>query len=435
MAMSFYPREGEPLWSRYSTHAVAHTLEVYSRYTFPYPYPVAISVNGPVGGGMEYPMISFNKPRPEADGTYSRQQKYRMISIIIHEVGHNWFPMIVNSDERQWMWMDEGMNTFVQYLAEREWEEDYPSWAGEPSQIVNYMTSYPQTPIMTSADSAIAIGPNAYHKPAAAYNILRETIMGREQFDFAFKEFSNRWKFKRPTPADFFRSMNDAAGVDLDWFWRGWFFTTDHVDVAIENVTRYEMDTGNPDIDKDRQRADRDAEPRTISQQRNEGIDLRVDRYPDLLDFYNEYDELDVTEKDRESYRQLLEKLDADEIERLESDTRFYVIDFKNIGGLLTPLILKIEYEDGDTEIVHIPAEIWRLNYREVSKLLLVNKPVQRITLDPFLQTPDADRSNNVYPQRIETRRFSVSKPEPGTNPMREAVSDNSENEEDATHE
>jgi hypothetical protein len=209
--------------------------------------------------------------------------------------------------------------------------------------------------------------------------------------------------------------------MDLDWFWRGWFFTTDHVDVAIESVTHYEMDTGDPEIDKARRLADREAEPRTISQQRNKGIDLRVDRYPELLDFYNEYDDLDVTDKEREAYQELLEKLEPDEIERLRSDKLFYVVDFKNVGGLLTPLILEVEYEDGDTEIVNIPAEIWRLNYESVSKLLLVDKPIQRITLDPYLQTPDADRSHNVYPQRIETERFSVSKPEPGTNPMREA--------------
>ena len=218
--MSYYPNEGEPLWSRYSTHAIVHTLNEYSKYTFDYPYPVAISVNGPVGG-MEYPMICFNGPRPEEDGTYSKRTKYGLISVIIHEVGHNYFPMIVNSDERQWTWMDEGLNTFLQYLTEQEWENDYPSRRGEPQDIVGFMANPNQVPIMTNSESLLQPGPNAYSKPATALNILRETVLGRELFDYAFKEYANRWKFKRPMPADFFRTMEDASGVDLDWFWRG----------------------------------------------------------------------------------------------------------------------------------------------------------------------------------------------------------------------
>ena len=219
-AMSYYPNEGEPLWSRYSTTAVVHTLDTYSARTFPYPYPIAISVNGPVGG-MEYPMICFNGPRPEEDGTYSARTKYGLISVIIHEVGHNWFPMVVNTDERQWTWMDEGLNSFVQYLSEQEWETDYPSWSGEPKGIVGYMTSTNQVPIMTNSESILQFGNNAYGKPATALNILRETVMGRELFDFAFQQYSRRWMFKRPMPADLFRTMEDASAVDLDWFWRG----------------------------------------------------------------------------------------------------------------------------------------------------------------------------------------------------------------------
>jgi hypothetical protein len=242
MAMSFYPKEGNPLWEKYSTHAIIHTLNVYSRYSFTYPYPVAISVNGPVGG-MEYPMICFNGPRPNADGSYSAQTKYGLISVIIHEVGHNYYPMVVNSDERQWTWMDEGLNTFVQYLAESEWEKNYPSRRGEPQKITDYMISENQVPIMTNSESVLQFGNNAYGKPATALNILRETILGRENFDFAFKEYSRRWKFKRPMPADFFRTMEDASGVDLDWFWRGWFYTTDHTDISIENVRLFQVDT------------------------------------------------------------------------------------------------------------------------------------------------------------------------------------------------
>jgi hypothetical protein len=241
LAMSFYPVEAEPLWSRFSTHAVAHTIDSYSRHAYPYPYPVAISVNGPVGG-MEYPMISFNGPRPEKDGTYSQGTKLGLIGVVIHEVGHNWFPMIVNSDERQWTWMDEGLNTFCQYLAEQEWEHKYPSGRGEPEKIIEYMTSADQEPIMTNSESVRRLGANAYAKPATALNILRETVLGRELFDYAFLEYCRRWAFKRPEPADFFRTMEDASGVDLDWFWRGWFYSTRPVDIAIEKVTRYTVE-------------------------------------------------------------------------------------------------------------------------------------------------------------------------------------------------
>src|SRR5215203_699349 len=268
MAMSLYPNEGEPLWSKYSTHAIMHTLNVYSRYSFAYPYPVAQSINGPVGG-MEYPMICFNGPRPEADGTYTARTKYGLISVVIHEVGHNYFPMIVNSDERQWTWMDEGLNTFLQYLAEQEWETNYPSRRGEPQNIAEYMASEAQVPIMTNSESVLQFGNNSYGKPATALNILRETVLGRELFDFSFREYARRWKFKRPTPADLFRTMEDASGVDLDWFWRGWFYTTDHVDISLEGVRLYSLDTRDPEADKAARRRERDERPQTLSQQRN----------------------------------------------------------------------------------------------------------------------------------------------------------------------
>ena len=247
LAMSMYPKEGNPLWERYSTKAVAHTLKWYSHYTFDYPYPVAWSVHTN-RIGMEYPMICFNGGRPQADGTYSERTKYGMISVIIHEVGHNYFPMIVNSDERQWTWMDEGLNTFVQYLTEQQWQRDYPSRGGEAQRIANYMKGDKNklTPIMTNSESIFQFGNNAYAKPATALNILRESIMGRELFDYAFKKYANRWKFRHPNPADFFRTMEDASGVDLDWFWRGWFYTTDHVDIAIDNVRWMRMDSKTP---------------------------------------------------------------------------------------------------------------------------------------------------------------------------------------------
>ncbi len=421
MCMSFYPNEGEPLWSQYSTHAIIHTLNVYSKFTFDYPYPVAISVNGPVGG-MEYPMICFNGPRPEKDGTYSKNTKYGLISVIIHEVGHNYFPMIINSDERQWTWMDEGFNTFLQYLAEQEWEEDYTSWRGKPERIVNYMTSRNQVPIMTQSDSILQFGNNAYAKPASAFNILRETVMGRELFDFAFKEYARRWMFKRPTPADFFRTMEDASGVDLDWFWRGWFYTTEHVDIAIENLRIYTLETGDPEIDNAMEKHRRDQHPEYIGDQRNKKLPKRVEEHPELQDFYNDYDPLDVTEEDREKFEQFLKDLDNDEIALLKkTNMNFYVIDFKNIGGLVMPLILLIDYSDGSQEELRIPAEIWRRDSEQVSKLMITEKTIEQIILDPYLETADANRQNNYYPPRPIKDQFKLTKPGKSKNPMQKA--------------
>ncbi|HYG10122.1 MAG TPA: M1 family metallopeptidase [Pyrinomonadaceae bacterium] len=418
MAMSLYPKEGEPLWSKYSTHAIIHTLNVYSRYSFTYPYPVAQSINGPVGG-MEYPMICFNGPRPLEDGTYSAGTKYGLISVIIHEVGHNYFPMIVNSDERQWTWMDEGLNSFLQFLAEQEWEENYPSWRGEPQNIREYMASAAQVPIMTNSESVLQFGNNAYGKPATALNVLRETILGRELFDFAFKQYSQRWKFKRPMPADFFRSMEDASGVDLDWFWHGWFYTTDHVDISIERVRLFQPLTGNPELDKAASLRERNEQPPTLSQERSKALPKRVDEFPSLRDFYNTYDELVVTERDREQYRQLLQTLTPRERELLQTGLNFYVVDLKNIGGLVSPVIFDIEYMDGTRQMMRIPAEIWRYNNTEVSKLIVTNKEVRSISLDPRLETADVDMSNNSFPRRPIKSRFQIFKEQQAQpNPM-----------------
>ncbi|MFQ5533851.1 MAG: M1 family metallopeptidase [Sphingomonadales bacterium] len=414
MAMSFYPEEGMPLWDKYSTHAIAHTLETYSKYTFPYPYPVAQSVNGPLGGGMEYPMITSNGPRPEedADGnrTYDRRTKYGLISVVIHEIGHNWFPMIVDSDERNWTWMDEGLNSFLQILSEKEWEENYPSRRGDPADIVDYMISENQVPIMTQSDSILQFGNNAYAKPAAAFNILRETVMGRENFDFAFKEYARRWKFKRPNPADFFRTMEDASGIDLDWFWRGWFYSTDHVDVSIERVTLAKVNTEDPEVEEAYKRQKKADEPWTITRSRNQGIPRRVDKFPELLDFYNGNDEFTVTDKQRKDYKGLLRGLKGWEKELLAYDGNIYFIDFKNIGGLVTPLILAIEYADGSTEELRIPAEIWRRNAREVSKMLLTEKEIASITLDPHWETADAGVHNNNWPRKAVPSRIELFK-------------------------
>lgn len=417
LAMSYYPKEGNPLWERYSTRSIIHTLNVYSRYSFRYPYPVAISVNGPVGG-MEYPMICFNGPRPEVDGTYSDRTKYGLISVVIHEVGHNFFPMIVNSDERQWTWMDEGLNTFLQYLSEQEWEEKYPSRRGEPKEIVEYMTSTEQAPIMTQSDSVLKLGPNAYAKPATALNILRETILGRELFDFAFREYARRWMFKRPIPADFFRTMEDASSVDLDWFWRSWFYSTDHVDISLESIDWFTIDTKNPDVEKPIKKEEREEEPTTLSKQRNQPIPKFVDKYPELLDFYNNFDKLDITAKDREDYNKFMKDLEENEKDILANKNNFFVMNFRNLGGVPMPIILSITFKDGAKQEMRIPAEIWRRNRDAVSKLLITPKEIASVELDPRLETADADRNNNFWPARPAKTRFQIFKDKKEKNPM-----------------
>jgi len=413
LAMSFYPKEGNPLWEMYSTQAIAHTLRVYSRYTVNYAYPVAISVNGPVGG-MEYPMICFNGPRPEADGTYTARSKYGLISVVIHEVGHNFFPMIINSDERQWTWMDEGLNTFCQYLAEKEWEPNYPTRRGEPAQITSYMGMEKSAlePIMSNSESIIQFGNNAYSKTATALNILRETVMGRELFDYSFKVYAERWAYKHPMPADFFRTMEDASGIDLDWFWRGWFYSTDAVDMSINNVTAYRFTTQNPEIDKVAAAKRKNEQPKSIAKQRDEKAITHFlsDDYPELLDFYSKYDELKVTEYDKKKYQYYLSLLDAKEKAILEKGLYFYVVDVENIGGLVMPLIFELTYEDGTKEIQRIPAEIFKLDNKKVSKLFIAEKLVKQIILDPFKETADIDLKNNSFPRIMQESQFQIFK-------------------------
>ncbi|MEM6471979.1 MAG: M1 family metallopeptidase, partial [Planctomycetota bacterium] len=426
MAMSLYPNEAEPLWSQYSTESIVHTLEVYGRYSFEYPYEVAISVNGPVYG-MEYPMICFNGPRPEKDGTYDRRTKYGLISVIIHEVGHNFFPMIVNSDERQWTWMDEGINTFLQYLAEQEWEEDYPSRRGDPEYIVPYMRGGNQRAIMTGSEEIIQFGSNAYAKPATALNILRETILGRELFDFAFREYSRRWMFKRPTPSDFFRTMEDASGVDLDWFWRGWFYSTQHVDIAINDVELYVIDAGDPDEEAERKRQEKQKKTPTISAERNAVLKKRIDWQPGLKDFYNspEYDPLKVEESDRKAFQKYLDGLSSDERTMLKRETRFYVVEFENVGGLVMPILIKVDYADNTSETFKFPAEIWRKNSQKVRKLMMTDKEIVKLELDPKRQTADTQEENNHWPERLIPSRFRLFKQSRGSsNPMKKAKKD-----------
>lgn len=420
MAMSFYPKEGGDLWKKYSTESVVHTMEVYSRFSFDYPYPTSQSVNGPVGG-MEYPMITFNGPRTtlQDDGTrtYSQAEKRFLIGVVIHEIGHIYFPMIVNSDERQWTWMDEGLNSFLDGVAGREWDPTIP-WGVEPRDITGYMKSEQQVPIMTQSDSVLRLGPNAYTKPAAALNILREVILGRELFDFAFKEYSQRWKFKRPTPSDFFRTMEEASGVDLDWFWRGWFYSTDHVDISIDKVYQMRLDTHNPDIDFARLRDIELNKPTSLFVERNKALntELWIDRNKDITDFYDDNDRFTVTNKERNAYQKFLKGLKPWERKVLdravEEDNNYYVLEFSNLGGLVMPILLELTYADGSTDSQYVPAEIWRRTPNKVSKLIVTEKSKQLVSVavDPGWETADVDVENNYYPRRIIPSRVEAYK-------------------------
>ena len=413
MAMSYYPKEGNPLWEQYSTKVVAHTIRSYSKYTFDYPYPVAISVHTD-RIGMEYPMICFNGGRPEADGTYTERTKYGMISVIIHEVGHNFFPMIVNSDERQWTWMDEGLNTFVQYLTEVEWDRDYPVRRGPAYKIVDYMKGDRDfiAPIMTNSESIYQFGNNAYGKPATALNILRETVMGRELFDYSFKTYCQRWMFKHPSPADFFRTMEDASAVDLDWFWRGWFYSTEHVNISIDNVQSYRVDTKDPSIEKPLNKI-KDAElDAFVGAYRNkESIPQSlIEKDSELLDFYNKLDKYKVNNVDKEKYKKYTDSLDDQQKSYLNDKFNYYQVDLRNKGGLVMPVILNFVLTDGSEELVRIPAELWIRNEKLVSKLFFFEKEVAEVQLDPFLETADTDIYDNYWPRRIVQSKFELYK-------------------------
>ena len=413
MAYSYYPKEGNPLWEQYSTRVVAHTLKTYSKYTIDYIYPQATSVHAK-SIGMEYPMICFNFGRPEEDGTYSERTKYRMIGVIIHEVGHNFFPMIINSDERQWTWMDEGLNSFVEYLTEQEFERNYPSRRGPPENIVEYMKGDKEgiVPIMTNSESILQFGNNAYGKPATALNILRETVMGRELFDYAFKTYSERWAFKHPTPADFFRTMEDASAVDLDWFWRGWFYTNDCVDISLDQVNWFKINSENPDIENPIAKSKKEKNSTYIGNKRDateiSKTVTEIDK--STVDFYTKYDPFKTTPLDREDYLEFIETLDDEEKALLNSNKNYYELQFSNIGGLVMPIILEFTYADSSSEVIRIPAEIWRRNSETIKKVFILDKELIGVKLDPFLETADIDMNNNYWPARNEPTRFQLYK-------------------------
>lgn len=399
MAISLYPKEGNPLWEQYSTRAVAHTLKSYSARTFDYPYPKAISVNA-IDQGMEYPMICWNFGRPDKDGKYSDNVKYGMLGVIIHEVGHNFFPMIVNSDERQWTWMDEGLNTFMQYLAELEWEATFPVTRGPAKLIVPYMNGDQSTlePIMSNSESIRQFGNNAYGKPATALNILRETVMGHELFDYSFKMYANRWKFKHPTPEDFFRTMEDASAVDLDWFWRGWFYTTDFNDIGIKEVKRFFVT---------------DEAPKNITaqeatrRQRLNTVGALVYMVPEGSENFKP----DMNKPfDTQNIKPLNEYLSAnfsvEERAKLKNPKYFYQVTFNKPGALVMPLLVELTFEDGTKENHNFPAQIWRMNDAEVSRTFATEKPIAKIKIDPKEETADVDTSNNSWPKEAVKSKF-----------------------------
>ncbi|MDB5062110.1 MAG: aminopeptidase, partial [Mucilaginibacter sp.] len=405
MCMSFYGKEAYNLYNKYSTRLVAHTVKTYSDFTIPYPYPVAQSVEA--SNGMEYPMICFNYGRTEKDGTYSESTKNGMIGVIIHEVGHNFFPMIVNSDERQWTWMDEGLNSFVEYLTEELWDNKFPSKKGAAYTIVDYM-KLPKNelePVMTNSENIVRFGPNAYTKPATALNILRETIMGRKLFDYAFKEYSRRWAFKHPTPADLFRTMEDASGEDLDWFWRGWFYGTDPVDISLDSVkyAKADMDGKLPNMRRPGGAA-KVAPPAVnsfedISKIRNKNdknIRFQTDKDTATQDFYWKYDR-GMIGVDSNKFASIMNSQPAaqpitpdavsDEDKAKYANKYFYELSFSNKGGLVMPIIVEFTYEDGTKQVDRIPAQVWRLNERSVSKFYIKDKEVASIKLDPMRET------------------------------------------------
>ncbi|SFE14454.1 hypothetical protein SAMN05518672_104646 [Chitinophaga sp. CF118] len=430
MAMSYYGPEAYPLYNRYSTKVVAHTLKSYSKHTIPYPYPVAISVEA--ANGMEYPMICFNYGRTEKDGTYSEATKNGMIGVIIHEVGHNFFPMIVNSDERQWTWMDEGLNTFCQFLAEQEWDNNFPSNRGPAYKIADYMKMPKDQlePIMTNSENIVQFGPNAYAKPATALNILRETVMGRDLFDFAFREYARRWAFKHPTPADFFRTMEDASAVDLDWFWRGWFYGIEPVDISIDSVRWFRLDTKDPQISHTEAQAKYDHNADHISRSRNraEGVKFAVDQDTSLQDFYSKWNRFEVTSEDKTAYDNMYSALSPEEKRLYDSKKNFYEISFSNVGGLVMPLIIEWTYADGTKETDHISAYIWRKNENKISKVFAKDKEVVAVRLDPQRETADIDEGNNSWPRVAAPTRFELFRQQQtmrgasvGGNPMQKA--------------
>jgi hypothetical protein len=399
MAISLYPKESNPLWGDFSTKTIAHTLKSYSAHTFDYPYSKAISVSAE-DQGMEYPMICWNRGRPDENGYTSERVKRGMVSVIIHEVGHNFFPMIVNSDERQWSWMDEGLNSFMQYMAEQELETNYPSSRGPAYKIVPYMSGDQNflEPIMSNSEDINDFSSNAYGKPAAGLNILRETIMGKELFDYAFKVYANRWKFKHPTPEDFFRTMEDASAVDLDWFFRGWFYTTDYVDIGIKDVIQYYVS----------ETPTKELKDLTVKKKR-----FGVEKGPYLYLISDKSEELNQNKKQPMEVGSVkllsdyvAQNFSAEEKANIKNPKYFYEVEFDKPGGMLMPIIVEITYEDDTKENFKFPAQIWRKNNETAKRVFATEKVIKKIQIDPKLETADVDVTNNSWPKESVKSKF-----------------------------
>ena len=441
MCMSYYGKEAYNLYRKFSTKVVAHTIKTYSKFTIPYPYPVAQSVEA--ANGMEYPMICFNFGRTEKDGSYSESTKYGMLGVVIHEVGHNFFPMIINSDERQWTWMDEGLNTFCEYLTEELYDNKFPVTRGPAYTIRDYM-KLPKDqlePIMTNSEDIVGFGPNAYSKPATGLNILRETVMGRQLFDYAFKEYARRWAFKHPTPADFFRTMEDASGEDLDWFWRGWFYGIEACDISLDTVKYFKADVNAiPSLTKDstvmrgldKPRVNSFEDLSKIRNREDKNITFLTDADTSLRDFYWKYDR-NIEKYDSTKYAVTMspqtEALDADGKAKYENKN-VYELTFSNKGGLVMPIIVEWTFKDGTKEVDRIPAQVWRLNEKKVVKTFVKDKEVASIKLDPMRETADIDESNNSWGTIAEPTKFQMFKAKQGAargqtqgniNPMQKA--------------
>ncbi|MFN5023076.1 MAG: M1 family metallopeptidase [Chitinophagaceae bacterium] len=421
MSMSAYGKEAYGLYRKFSTKAVAHTIKTYSKFSIPYPYPVAQSIEA--ANGMEYPMICFNYGRTEKDGSYTEATKNGMLGVVIHEVGHNFFPMIVNSDERQWSWMDEGLNSFVQYLTEELYDNKFPTRGGPAWTITDYMKLPKEQlePIMTNSENIIQFGPNAYTKPATGLNILRETIMGRELFDYSFKEYSRRWAFKHPTPADLFRTMEDASAEDLDWFWRGWFYGIDPVDIAIDTVKHAVFDpSATPPAARTMQGRSLDKplvhsfeDISKIRNRNDKSIVFLTDADTTLRDFYWKYDRGivpydSVTKQPAISFGAPEALTDAEKAKY--ANVHLYEISFLNKGGLVMPIIVEFTFEDGTKEVTKYAAQIWRKNENKLTKVFLTNKKAVSIKLDPMRETADIDESNNSWPNVSEPSKFTMFK-------------------------
>jgi hypothetical protein len=394
LAMSYYPKEGNPLWEKESTIAVKNTLEVYSKYTIDYPYPQATSVHA-ASIGMEYPMICFNFGRPNKDGTYTNQTLQRMLGVVIHEVGHNFFPMIINSDERQTTWMDEGIDSFVQLLTELE---RYPQldWSrGRPAGIVPYMKGDKEMmrPLMTSGEQVVQSGSEQYAKAATALFILRETVMGPELFDASFKEYAQRWAFKHPKPSDFFRTMEDASAVDLDWFWRGWFYTTDNCDMTLDEVKWFK-------VRKDQTTLENKTKSATKGDLATKGGDAKPNDFSQGPQYFS------VTPTDSRLYGEFANRLDDKAVIAKMENKNFYEITLTNKGGLVMPVIIEWTYKDGSKEIERLPAEIWRINETKVTKVFQKDKEVVNVVIDPLKETADINIQDNMFPRVVQPSKF-----------------------------